>query len=99
LQTISLGITVALLLAGLAIASLTTRYGLLLRRWLALEIMVRDLVSLYWLLFALIAGRGPPHRRWLADTPTVGVAQRIADSIAVHAGAVANGSRSPQVSG
>ena len=161
-QAISLGVTVALLLAGLATASLNTLYDLLLRRWLALEISVKDLartawvasalnnvvgfsgmtgsgvrylgltkagvappkavgsaalvvlsmplglsvlattlltvhremlqwtavpaplalavlgaVSLYWPLFVLIAGHGPLHRRWLADTPTLGAAQRV----------------------
>ncbi|MFD2110770.1 bifunctional lysylphosphatidylglycerol flippase/synthetase MprF [Thiorhodococcus fuscus] len=162
-QSISLAVTTALLLAGLATASLNTLYDLLLRRWLMLSYIKssdlmrcawvasalnnvvgfsgmtgsgirylgmtnagvppakavgsaalvvismplglsvlatilllahRDMlqwtaipeplalsvlaaVSLYWPLFMLIAGRGPLHRRWLADTPSLGTAQRF----------------------
>ena len=178
-QAISLGVTVALLLAGLATASLNTLYDLLLRRWLALEIRVKELVriawvasalnnvvgfsgmtgsgvrylgltkagvappkavgsaalvvlsmplglsvlattllavhremlqwtavpaplglavlgavSLYWPLFVLIAGHGPLHRRWLADTPTLGAAQRVKSGAGLDPG-LGRGRRAP----
>ena len=52
-QAISLGVTVALLLAGLATASLNSLYDLLLRRWLTLEIGVKDLIRTAWVASAL----------------------------------------------
>ncbi|EXJ15380.1 hypothetical protein D779_1476 [Imhoffiella purpurea] len=42
-----------------------------------LALGVLGAVGLYWPLFVLVAGHGPLHRRWLADTPTLGVAQRL----------------------